>query len=147
MQCENDLCRARLGPDDIAFRYRFQHRELVQFNGYKSYVDVGRFRCSACIDTNEDWWYPPSPCEVCGRGVRHENIYHEPFTVFCSEECRVKRDTMARTAKRRARREPRPCLVCRETFEPSRKDQVYCSTACRMRHHRAKLGGAGGGDI
>ena len=30
------------------------------------------------------------------------------------------------------------CPQCREPFAPRRRDQIYCSRACRMAHHNAK---------
>ncbi len=31
-----------------------------------------------------------------------------------------------------------PCEVCGESFQPKRKTARYCSTRCRVAHHRAR---------
>jgi hypothetical protein len=45
---------------------------------------------------------------------------------------------MQEVERRVAGREPRECSWCGETFTPTRSDQRYCATRCRVAAHRSR---------
>lgn len=115
----------------------------------------GRSICSDCnlnLELRREWkrrerllWQvssrkPPEriaeKCAVCGRMV------HRPHTVpwrydrppVCSKWCRRKQ----RREKRRVKHDPIVCVVCGESFIPTRSDAKTCTGPCRVRLHRQR---------
>ena len=72
-------------------------------------------------------------CPHC-QSRRHPRTAHR--SVYCTPFCQ----RAARYAKGREARalEPRECEQCSETFEPTRSDARYCSSACRQRAYRQR---------
>ena len=86
-------------------------------------------RCAPQYDCHEQ------PCDVCRRPVHRLLEYSHGRHCFCSAVCRrsyygsLQRD-------RRQKANNRECATCGETFQGTRSDSRYCSSACRQRAYR-----------
>jgi len=79
------------------------------------------------------------PCEGCGRLVHNLLNQRHRKRIFCCAKCEVatrSREKHARTVEARGTRE---CQECGETFEPSRSDAKFCSSACKQKSHRRRI--------
>lgn len=125
-------CGQQLPPDAPVYRSRRQN--FLTIVGTCCVIEGGKYHVLA------------GPCEQCGRpvyrqrgeraGVSGGYGYGRPYRVLCSAACRYRLQGEVRRELRRP--EPRPCAVCHETFEPTRSDSIYCSSACRQRAYRAR---------
>lgn len=121
-------CGAAIAPDaPVALRQR-------------AYC-AGRAKAiTSCVSCAERWLaqqHPPQEsCPHCRRPV-----YRRPHgRLFCCDRCAW----LAASARRRARTAPRrekACAVCGRVFTASRVDARTCSSSCRQRDHRRRLGG------
>jgi hypothetical protein len=60
-------------------------------------------------------------------------------TTSCSARC-LREVARLRSRRRRSRAKPkaaRPCQQCGATYTPTRSDACFCSTRCRVAHHRS----------
>ena len=71
-------------------------------------------------------------CQGCG-----EPIMTPTEGVFCWQVC-SKRCYQRALRKRHRRENWRCCKVCKDRFEPTRKDARFCSNACRQFAYRAR---------
>lgn len=55
---------------------------------------------------------------------------------FCCKRCEV--DYYSREQRLARALDPRPCVECGETFQPKRKDAMYCGAACKQRAYRKR---------
>src|SRR6478735_1743736 len=120
MQCEH--CLRSLADGETSFRvslgyvdhYYWRTDELNSLSVFHHFRD-------------------PVPCHVCSRPVALTLNRKVPKIVVCSTACRT-RYKGAREKRRRmiARVIKRACEHCGETFQPSRSDARYCSSACKQ---------------
>ena len=109
--------------------------------------------CAKC--GKQDWHAAccePKPCKGCGRTV-HSILrvrwseracrYFLTKPVVCCEECGHQARLAKQRRKRTRARGTRDCPVCHETFEPTRTDAKFCSSACRQKAYRERVTDAG----
>jgi hypothetical protein len=96
---------------------------------------IGRYRylCERCIPEHVRT-RSPIPCDGCGRPlvlVAPDRRFHH---VVCSPACQ----RWLRDASRLVEHEPRECAApgCFKMFVPSRSDQEFCESVCRVRAWR-----------
>jgi hypothetical protein len=93
--------------------------------------------CKRCSPKRD---YENGKCEGCARLVRMVRNRRRRRHVFCSEACEVNvQSARARTARAEVRGASKPCQLCGEHFEPTRKDSCYCSSACRQKAYRRRV--------
>jgi hypothetical protein len=94
--------------------------------------------CEPCR-SNYTEFAGPRPCLNCGRPVHQELSRRFRLHCVCCSDCGDAVRIKAARDKRAQDREPAPpCLECFETFEPTRADAQFCSSACRQRAYRKR---------
>lgn len=84
-----------------------------------SYFGLGNRKiCAPCLGLDRS-----TPCSVCGKEFRQEDLYRRKT---CSKKCRYE------LAKRTISTQQQTCAVCGETFL-GRHDKLACSSECRKR--------------
>lgn len=126
-------CGDALAPDAPVWRQRVRLGPGF-FGGHSDTVAPLCERCRA------DWkeFRGAEPCENCGRPVHQEYNRRIYLYTFCCSTCeRAVRVAEARERRTDAR-DTRQCRTCGETFEPTRTDARFCSSACRQRAYRRR---------
>lgn len=95
-------------------------------------VFVGHHDCMELGDADTDdfedsWCRNPD----CGRYIFHYGRARRKRK-YCCDTCRWRAHTVAN----RVDHDPIGCPRCGDVFTPSRSDQRFCSTRCRVAHHR-----------
>lgn len=75
---------------------------------------------------------PPVNCEFCGTPFNKQDVRQK----YCSNECKEKRDDVAR----RKKPEYGDCVHCGDRFLKTRVDRLYCSTKCIQEADRRRRG-------
>jgi hypothetical protein len=91
--------------------------------------------CEQCCSEYTDFRLP-CPCEGCGRPVHQQADARFRYHLFCCEKCEQAARATAARQRRSDARGTRSCETCGETFEPTRADSRFCSSACRQRAYR-----------
>jgi hypothetical protein len=86
-------------------------------------------------------WWPPSPCQHCGRPIIASRKRRLPKLFCCSAEC----EAAARNARRERRYSERRCKGCDKPFQPTRIKATFCSPTCKQRVYRRRNAAAGNG--
>ena len=79
-------------------------------------------------------WWPPSPCQHCGRPIIASRKRRLPKLFCCSAEC----EAAARNARRERRYSERRCKGCDKPFQPTRIKATFCSPTCKQRVYRRR---------
>lgn len=98
--------------------------------------------CADCRPLTVQWSSPTS-CAMCARGVTTEASRRRGRRVrrvrrtFCSNRCSwrwysARRNEQSPDARRK------PCDVCGDVFEATRRDALTCSPGCRQRAYRQR---------
>lgn len=96
--------------------------------------------CRKCRIKNDRREYVTTKCETCGREVHNELNRRRRRHTFCCQACAIKaQSARARQRRTEARGASKPCTICGEHFEPTRKDSCYCSAACRQKAYRRRV--------
>jgi endogenous inhibitor of DNA gyrase (YacG/DUF329 family) len=80
-------------------------------------------------------------CPVCGQEFMARDNGHAPL--FCTEACakihRAATHVQSKQPRPHVEHQPRACEQCGASYTPHRSDSHFCSTRCRVAHHRAGL--------
>lgn len=84
--------------------------------------------------TDSRWYFPPKPCEGCGRPVVYQANHRQRKHAFCCERC----EGVYRWRLVKAQRSTPTCATCSQPFEPKRTDAKHCSPACKQKAYRKR---------
>ncbi len=130
-QCS--MCRHVFVEGDVVYR----RRETTESNLWGRAWELASI-CDECVRTcmHPSWRanrHRPEPC-AGGCGVLVSHWYPWSNITTCSRRC----SEQAARERKRAKREPRACEVCGDSFTPNRADARYCSSACRQDAYRKR---------
>jgi len=91
----------------------------------------------------------PSLCQGCNRifMAKYHAVHHKKtwltygrFPSYCSSSCQRKSSSIRQSARRKSVRQSldrtTTCKECGTSFSPKRIGAMFCSSACRVKHHR-----------
>jgi hypothetical protein len=120
-------CGKELAPDAEVWRPRISLGPSG-FGGWHTRIVPVCKKCWPKAGRERHFW-PPEPCEGCGRLVRNDTLGSPSKHVFCCEQCAKKAQSKAAREARAKRREGMTCEACGKKFTPPRADVKFCSNA------------------
>jgi hypothetical protein len=93
-----------------------------------------------CERCKSEWRYffPPKPCMTCERPVHNLDTDRLREWVVCCEACLSAARAQEARRWRHLDRDSRDCEHCGDSFEPTRTDARFCSSACRQSAYRER---------
>ena len=142
-------CERPLAPDEPIWRQRISLGRSMFGGTHHRLLPVCE-TCSHAKRSEYSYRYPhPStefrpaqPCEGCGRPVHEryrDGLFHRNHHVICCEDCYKAAELKYARETRTLARGTHECQICGKSFEPTRNDAKFCSSACKQKAYRKRV--------